>query len=112
MVRWVWAWGLVLGPGFSLKFEGVEGWGFCWGRGGGGCCGWFFSSQEDEGGGRMREGGGWGKVCLLGFWNGELRGEGGGEGDVCEVALIGLLGRWVEVFGRGGDMVGEKSARV
>ncbi len=61
---------------------------------------------------RMREGGGWGKVCLLGFWNGELRGEGGGEGDVCEVALIGLLGRWVEVFGRGGDMVGEKSARV
>jgi len=37
---------------------------------------------------------------------------GGGEGDVCEVALVGLLGRWVEVFGRGGDMVGEKSARV
>jgi len=36
VVRWVWAWGLVLGPGFSLKFEGVEGWGFCWGRGGGG----------------------------------------------------------------------------
>lgn len=67
----MWAWGLVLGPGFSLKFEGVEGWGFCWGRGGGGkvglarilegeggggCCGWSFSSQEDEGGGRMGKG--------------------------------------------------------
>jgi len=100
----------VLGPGFGLKIEGVEGWGFLLGtraggggvgwvwRGylrekGGGCCGWFFSSRKDEGGGRM------GKGVSAGFWNGELRGEGsremeGGEGVVCEVALIGLLGRW------------------
>lgn len=86
----MWAWGLVLGPGFSLKFEGVEGWGFLLGtRGGGGkvglarilegegggCCGWFFSSQKDEGGGRT------GKGVSAGFleWGATRGGRGGGR---------------------------------